>query len=241
MKKKISILGLLLLLGFILSACGDKEPKYALVDPPDQSQKDPEPAQKQKKSDNKNKKNDKKKENRTTRELLVFEEEDFEIQELEDESLAVGQRLIVQEGKKGQSEITYELVLVNGKEISRKAVKERIIVRAQPEIVHIGIAEERDEEIGQPAPLPSNDYSTGGAEVVEKPVYTEDLPASSDESYSPQPPSSEEKPPVSNEEPPVSSEEPPVSSEEDPPIDPIDGSSSELPTSGEEESSVVNP
>lgn len=69
---------------------------------------------------------------------VLEEPQDFAIETKKDEDLASGTEEVVQKGKKGLVEKTYEVVLENGKEKSRKLKKEKVIKESVDQIVSVG-------------------------------------------------------------------------------------------------------
>ncbi|PPA68566.1 hypothetical protein C4B60_20385 [Jeotgalibacillus proteolyticus] len=69
---------------------------------------------------------------------VVEEDKSFAVETRKDESLVSGTEEIVQEGKKGVIEKTYEVVLENGKEKSRKLQSEKVIKESVNEVVAVG-------------------------------------------------------------------------------------------------------
>ncbi len=63
----------------------------------------------------------------------------FEQQTVKNESIAEGQKILIQSGVNGAQQTTYRIVLEDGVEISRTAVKTEIIKQSKPEIVMIGV------------------------------------------------------------------------------------------------------
>ncbi|TFE01947.1 DUF348 domain-containing protein [Jeotgalibacillus sp. R-1-5s-1] len=69
---------------------------------------------------------------------VVEEPKDFTVETKEDADLAEGTEEVVQEGEKGLIAKTYEVVMENGKEISRKLKEEKTVKESINEIVSVG-------------------------------------------------------------------------------------------------------
>ncbi|WP_227397304.1 G5 and 3D domain-containing protein [Jeotgalibacillus aurantiacus] len=69
---------------------------------------------------------------------VVEEPKDFTVETKEDSDLAEGTEEVVQKGEKGLIEKTYEVVMENGKEISRKLKEEKTVKESINEIVSVG-------------------------------------------------------------------------------------------------------
>lgn len=150
MKSK-SLLPVCLAFALLLTACSDKSATYALVEVP-----------KERRSESSDK--------ATTQRIKVIEREAFTTERIEDADLASGATVISQDGVNGESEVTYEIKLINGKEVSRTAISERIITKAVPQIILVGTAE-RDGDAAsirtepEPKPEVSSDHSTSHEET----------------------------------------------------------------------------
>ncbi len=71
----------------------------------------------------------------------VLAETPFETIEELDESLSSGESYIKIEGESGFKRVTYEVILVSGKETSKKIINEKVIKKPVDEVVAIGPAE----------------------------------------------------------------------------------------------------
>lgn len=69
---------------------------------------------------------------------VIEENADFTVETRKDDSLLKGREKLVQAGKHGKIEKTYEVIKENGKEVSRKIVEETVTKKPTNEIVSIG-------------------------------------------------------------------------------------------------------
>lgn len=69
---------------------------------------------------------------------VVEEETNFKTVTRNDSSLTSGQEKVVQEGKRGKRSKKYEVVLENGKEVSRTLLAEEVLSESQDKIVAVG-------------------------------------------------------------------------------------------------------
>lgn len=70
--------------------------------------------------------------------LEVKEEIAFDVQEIPDEAVAPGERVVKQEGRNGLKHVVYKVTYENGREIARSVVEETVLREPVPEIVHVG-------------------------------------------------------------------------------------------------------
>jgi len=70
--------------------------------------------------------------------ITVQEEVDFSTKEIENLALGRGERVVLQEGKKGINEYVYEITYENGIEVSRSLIKDAILSYPIEEIVECG-------------------------------------------------------------------------------------------------------
>lgn len=66
---------------------------------------------------------------------------DFETKEKEDASIYKGEKKVEEEGKKGKKEVMTEITFVNGSEIKRKIVLEKVIEEPKDKVVLVGTKE----------------------------------------------------------------------------------------------------
>jgi uncharacterized protein YabE (DUF348 family) len=69
---------------------------------------------------------------------VVEETKDFTVISKKDSDLSKGNEKVVQEGKNGLVEKTFEVVKENGKEVSRKLVSEKVVKESQDKIINVG-------------------------------------------------------------------------------------------------------
>ncbi len=119
-KYTLSLIGLGVCGLLTLSACHDPENQFALVKPQESQEEDGSSPLLQ------------------VIQEKELKEEQFPMEEIIDKDLAPGERKIVQEGERGQSEIIYEITKEGDQELKRIAISEQIIKRAVPQITHIG-------------------------------------------------------------------------------------------------------
>lgn len=81
----------------------------------------------------------------------------FETKEEQTNSLSKGKTQIKQEGKDGKKAITFEVTYTDGKEASRKQVKEEVAEQPQTKIILVGTY------VATPTPKPSCDPNYSGA------------------------------------------------------------------------------
>ena len=62
----------------------------------------------------------------------------YETVEELDNTLAAGERRVITEGESGFKRVTFEFIVVNGEETSKKIVKERVIKKPVSEVVAVG-------------------------------------------------------------------------------------------------------
>jgi len=175
MKAK-ALIPLCLACALTLTACAGKSASYALVEVPESKRQ----------TDSKKK---------TTHRVTSREREPYTTERVEDRDLPTGTTEIRQAGVDGESEVTYEVTMIDGKEVSRTAVSERIIAKAVPQIIHVGIGESDDTEDTEP----SRDRGEAAGERREEDRYdARELPreSSSDETPEPQSESSSEQPDI---------------------------------------------
>lgn len=113
MKQKRLLLALALS-GTVLTACSSN-PGFELVDAPRQESSGVE----------------------ETKEVTELMEQEFAIVTEVDDTVKPGEYRIVQPGERGQSNITYEITLSGGKEVSRKALSETVVKKPVEAIVKI--------------------------------------------------------------------------------------------------------
>lgn len=113
MKQKRLLLALALS-GAVLTACSSN-PGFELVDAPRQESSGVE----------------------ETKEVTELMEQEFAIVTEVDDTVKPGEYRIVQPGERGQSNITYEITLSGGKEVSRKALSETVVKKPVEAIVKI--------------------------------------------------------------------------------------------------------
>lgn len=103
---------------------------------------------------------------------VVEEETPFAVVNRKDSGLTKGKERVVQDGKKGKREKRFEVVMENGKEISRKLISEKTLADSTDKIVAVGTK-------AQPQPQPvvsrskSSSSSSGGRVItVTSTAYT---------------------------------------------------------------------
>lgn len=62
----------------------------------------------------------------------------FEVEEVEDSSLPEGHRVVMQQGRVGEAVTSYAVKLLDGEEVSRSVVAQRVVTEARDEVVHVG-------------------------------------------------------------------------------------------------------
>lgn len=62
----------------------------------------------------------------------------FDVEEVEDNSLPEGSRLVAQAGRVGEAVTSYAVKLLDGDEVSRSVVAQRVVTEPRDEIVHVG-------------------------------------------------------------------------------------------------------
>lgn len=79
----------------------------------------------------------------------VTEEQEiaFEVEEIQDPDREVGYREVKTPGTKGKKSVTYEVVMKNGKEVSRKEIQSVVMKKPKKEVVIVGAKIEGPEEI----------------------------------------------------------------------------------------------
>jgi resuscitation-promoting factor RpfB len=100
---------------------------------------------------------------------VVEEETPFAVVNRKDSGLTKGKERVVQDGKKGKLEKRYEVVMENGKEVSRKLVGEKTLSDSKDKIVAIG-TKAKPQPVVSRSKAPSN---SGGRELtVTSTAYT---------------------------------------------------------------------
>ena len=72
---------------------------------------------------------------------VVEETIDFAVENRNDHTLAKGSQKVIQQGEKGLKKKEFEVILENGKEVSRKLIKEEVVKNSKTKIVAIGTKE----------------------------------------------------------------------------------------------------
>jgi len=72
---------------------------------------------------------------------VVEEPIDFAVENRKDSTLAKGSEKVIQSGEKGLKKKEYEVIIENGKEVSRKLIREEVVKDSQTKIVAIGTKE----------------------------------------------------------------------------------------------------
>lgn len=97
---------------------------------------------------------------------------DFIVQEKPDANMFKGETKVLQEGKKGKVEKTFQITVKNGEEVSREVVAENVVESPTNKIVAVGtkVKEQPKETV---TPSRDNNAPTGGREFyVEATAYT---------------------------------------------------------------------
>lgn len=76
------------------------------------------------------------------------EEIPFDVQEAYSDTMASGESTVTQAGQNGQKEVTYNVAYIDGKEVKRKAVEEKVIKEAVPQIVTYGTGQGNQQQGG---------------------------------------------------------------------------------------------
>ena len=104
---------------------------------------------------------------------VVYKEEtvkeviEFETEKKTDKSLDKGKSKVAQEGENGEKEVTYKIKLVDGEEIDREVVSEKITKEAVNQIVYYG-----SKQAASSSSSSSSSQKSGGKTIVSKtPVY----------------------------------------------------------------------
>lgn len=93
-------------------------------------------------------------------EKVVEETIEFKTEEKKDSSLEKGKEKVVQEGKDGLAEVTYEITKENGKEVDREVIKEKELEKPQKKIVKVGTKEPKVTTSSGSAPAGSGKVMT---------------------------------------------------------------------------------
>lgn len=126
------------------------------------------------------------------KELKVLEKVPFSTRKILDTTLDANEQKVMQQGKDGKSEVTYEITYKNGKEVARVPIHEKILLKAQQEIIHVGSALKNAIE-SENETFPERESE--GRSSSSRPKATTSSPSSTRPSRSPSTPA---KPPTSN-------------------------------------------
>lgn len=88
---------------------------------------------------------------KTIEKRIVEEDIKFKVEEKKDSSLYVGQKKVIEEGKKGKKEVTMEITYLNGAEDKREIIKEKVLEEPQTRVVKVG-TKARPKVSRKPAP-----------------------------------------------------------------------------------------
>lgn len=78
----------------------------------------------------------------TTKNVTEVVEIDFETKEKQEKNMKKGTKNVVQNGSKGEKEITYEVIYdASGNEVSRKKISEKVVKDAINEVVKVGMSD----------------------------------------------------------------------------------------------------
>ncbi|MET3730415.1 uncharacterized protein YabE (DUF348 family) [Fictibacillus halophilus] len=105
---------------------------------------------------------------------VVEEETPFAVVNRKDSALTKGKERVVQDGKKGKREKRFEVVMENGKEISRKLISEKTLSDSSDKIVAVGTkAQPKPQPVVSRSQSASASSSSGGREItVTSTAYT---------------------------------------------------------------------
>lgn len=105
---------------------------------------------------------------------VVEEETPFAVVNRKDSGLTKGKERVVQDGKKGKREKRFEVVMENGKEISRKLISEKTLSDSSDKIVAVGTkAQPKPQPVVSRSQSASASSSSGGREItVTSTAYT---------------------------------------------------------------------
>lgn len=104
---------------------------------------------------------------------VVEEETPFAVVNRNDSGLTKGKERVVQEGKKGKLEKRFEVVVENGKEVSRKLISEKTLTDSSDKIVAVGTkAQPKPQPVVSRSKSPSASSSGGREITVTSTAYT---------------------------------------------------------------------
>ncbi|SFQ21049.1 G5 and 3D domain-containing protein [Salibacterium halotolerans] len=103
---------------------------------------------------------------------VVQEKQNFATVTRKDDSLAGGQEKVVKSGSKGVVEKKYEVVLENGREVSRELVDQTKVKESQDKVVAVGPSDQTS--IASRGSSPSDSSSSGRTLSMEATAYTAD-------------------------------------------------------------------
>ena len=108
-----------------------------------------------------------------TEETVIIEEEvPFDKEQREDNNLLKGEMKKIQEGKAGKKKTEFLVVKENGKEVSRKVVKETIIEEPVKEIVAVGNKKPQPTPTRRPTQKPARSGSSNTSKTTPSPSPT---------------------------------------------------------------------